>query len=123
MHELAVCQALVQQLEAVSAANGGGRVELARLRVGPLSGVEAALLRHAFPLASAGSIAEGAELVIETASVVVHCSECGARTDAAPNRMLCGACNSFRVRMVSGDEMMLESVELSAATAAPAEMV
>jgi hydrogenase nickel incorporation protein HypA/HybF len=123
MHELSICQALVQQLEGVSAANGGGAVELVRLRIGPLSGVEAALLRHAFPLASAGTIADGAELVIEAAPVVVHCNDCGARSEAASNRMLCGACNGYRVKMLSGDEMLLESVELSLADATPAEML
>jgi hydrogenase nickel incorporation protein HypA/HybF len=122
MHELAVCQALVQQLQSVSAANGGGAVELVRLRIGPLSGVEAPLLRRAFPLAAAGTIADGAELLIELAQVVVQCNECGARTDAAPNRMLCAACNGFKVRMVSGDEMLLESVELAIRDAAPAEI-
>jgi len=118
MHELSVCQALVQQLEAVSAANGRGRVELVRLRIGPLSGVEAQLLRHAFPIASAGTIADGAELAIETAPIIVQCKDCGASSEAAPNRMLCGPCNSFRVSMISGDEMLLESVELAAADAA-----
>jgi hydrogenase nickel incorporation protein HypA/HybF len=118
MHELAVCQALVQQLESVSAGNGGGAVELVRLRIGPLSGVEAALLRRAFPLAAAGTIAEGAELVIDAAPVIVRCTECGRQTEAAPNRMLCGACDSFRVRTVSGDEMLLESVELATRQAA-----
>lgn len=113
MHELSICQTLVQQLASVSAANGGGAIELIRLRVGPLSGVEAELLRRAFPLASAGTIAAGAELVIETAPVFVTCTQCGVRSEAAPNRILCGACNGFRVRVVSGNEMLLESVELA----------
>jgi hydrogenase nickel incorporation protein HypA/HybF len=123
MHELSVCQALVAQLKSVSAANGGGVVQLVRLRVGPLSGIEATLLRHAFPIASAGTIADGAQLVIDVAPVVVHCTECGARTDAAPNRMLCGACNGYRVRMISGDEMLLESVELAGPDTGPDEML
>lgn len=123
MHELSICQALVAQLESVSAANGGGAVELVRLRIGPLSGVEASLLRQAFPLAAAGTIAHDAGLVIEAAPVVVQCKECGARTEAAPNRMLCGACGGFRVRMTSGDEMLLESVELAAADATPVELL
>lgn len=123
MHELSVCQALVAQLESVSAANGGGAVELVRLRIGPLSGIEASLLRQAFPLAAAGTIAHHAELVIEAAPIVVQCKECGARTEAAPNRMLCGACGGFRVRMSSGDEMLLESVELAAADATPVELL
>jgi hydrogenase nickel incorporation protein HypA/HybF len=53
---------------------------------------------------------------------VVHCRDCGAHTKAAPNRMLCGACEGFRVRMTSGDEMLLESVELAVAYAAPVEV-
>lgn len=113
MHELSVCQALVQQLQAVSANNGGGRVALVRLRIGPLSGIEPALLQHAFPIAAAGSIAAGAELLIEQAAVTVRCSDCGEVTVAAVNRMLCAACSSFRVRLASGDEMLLESVELT----------
>lgn len=123
MHELAVCQALVQQLEQVAAANGGGRVELVRLRIGPLSGVEAELLRHAFPVASAGTVAEGAELAIESAAVTVQCNECGARSEVAPNRILCGTCSTYRVRMISGDEMLLESVELAAPEASAAQML
>jgi hydrogenase nickel incorporation protein HypA/HybF len=123
MHELSVCQALVQQLRDVSAANGGGRVELVRLRIGPLSGVEAALLRHAFPLAAAGSIADGAELVISTAALVVQCNDCGASGEATPNRMLCPACGGYRVRTVSGTEMLLESVELAMPADAGAEML
>lgn len=123
MHELAVCQALVQQLEEVSTANGGGRVELVRLRIGPLSGVEAELLRHAFPVASAGTAAEGAELAIEAAPVRVQCKDCGASSEAAPNRMLCGTCNGYRVRLLCGDEMLLESVELTPAEAPAAQML
>lgn len=123
MHELSVCQALVQQLESLSAANGRGAVEIVRLRIGPLSGVEAALLRHAFPIAAAGTVAAGAELLIEAAPVVVRCNECGIETPAAPNRMLCGACGGYRVRMVSGDEMLLESVELAAADTPSAEVL
>lgn len=122
MHELSLCQALVAQLESVSAANGGGAVELVRLRIGPLSGVEAPLLERAFPLAAAGTIAAGAELRIASAPLVVQCVACGAQTDALPNRMLCGSCGGFRVRTVSGDEMLLESVELAAPGPASAEM-
>lgn len=117
MHELSVCQALVSQLEAVSAQHGGGRVELVKLRIGPLSGIEASLLAQAFPIAAAGSVAEGAELEIQASPVEVECQACGSTGEAAPNRMLCPACGSYRVRTISGTEMLLESVELSAPVA------
>jgi hydrogenase nickel incorporation protein HypA/HybF len=113
MHELAVCQSLLEQVERIAADHGAERVERILLRIGPLSGVEAPLLRNAYPLAAAGTIAEGATLDIEPAPVRVHCVTCGAETDAAPNRLLCGACGDWHTRLVSGDEMLLANLELS----------
>jgi len=114
MHELSVCQALVRQLARVSAENGGGRVERALLRIGPLSGIEVPLLEQAFPIAAAGTVAQGAELAVERAPVRVACTDCSLETEAAVNRMVCGACGSYRCRLVSGDEMLLQTVELAA---------
>lgn len=113
MHELSVCLSLLEQVERVARENGAGSVEKILVTIGPLSGVEPELLRNAYPLAAAGTIAETAELEIEYAEVVVHCSECDAETTAAANRLVCGACGDYRTRLVSGDEMVLKRVELS----------
>ncbi|MCG6897921.1 MAG: hydrogenase maturation nickel metallochaperone HypA [Thiocapsa sp.] len=115
MHELSICQALLDQLGRIAAEQGAIRVERIVLRVGPLSGVEAPLLEHAYPLAAAGTVAEAAELVIEPAPIRVACSTCGAETDATPSRLLCGSCGSFKTRLISGDELLLASVELTLA--------
>jgi hydrogenase nickel incorporation protein HypA/HybF len=88
-------------------------VERIRLRLGPLSGVEAPLLGNAYAIAAAGTIAEGAVLDIEPAPVRVQCITCGAESEATPNRLLCGACGDWHTRLVSGDEMLLASLELS----------
>ena len=58
-------QALVKQVEDIAAARGAGQVVLIVIGVGPMSGVEAQLLRHAYPVASAGTVAENARLEIE----------------------------------------------------------
>ncbi|NEV63891.1 hydrogenase maturation nickel metallochaperone HypA [Thiorhodococcus minor] len=113
MHELSLCQALLDQVERVAKDHRATRVDRILLKVGPLSGVEPSLLKHAYPLAATGTIAEAAELVIEPAEVRVHCLDCGAETDAQPNRLLCGSCGSFKTRLVSGDEMLLANLELT----------
>ena len=113
MHELSICQALLDQVERIAVEHGASAVERILLRVGPLSGVEGPLLLHAYPLAAAGTIAENAELVIETAPVRVACNDCGAQTDATPNRLLCGDCGSYKTRLVSGDELLLANLELT----------
>jgi hydrogenase nickel incorporation protein HypA/HybF len=113
MHELSLCLALMEQVENIAREHRAGRVERIVLKLGPLSGAEAPLLEHAWPLAAAGTLAELAELVIESAPVMVHCSGCGADSKAVPNRLLCGHCGDYRTRLVSGDEMLLARVELS----------
>ena len=112
MHELSICNALVEQVERIAAENGAGRVARIELLIGPLSGIETDLLRRAYPLATAGTVAADAELVIETSDVVVRCSQCGSESSVAPNRLLCGACGDFRTRVVSGEEMILKRLEL-----------
>lgn len=113
MHELSVCLALMQQVERIAREHEAESIERVVLQVGPLSGVEAPLLERAWPLASTGTIAELAQLVIQTAPVSVRCTVCDAVSDVAPNRLLCSACGDFRTRLVSGDEMLLLSLELS----------
>ncbi len=112
MHELSVCLSLLREVERIARENKAGRVTRIAVTVGPLSGVEPDLLRNAYPLAVAGTVAEDADFQIEVAGIVVKCSQCGAESPAKPNRLLCGECGDFRTNLLSGDEMVLKSVEL-----------
>ena len=112
MHELAVCQSLLEEVKRVARENGASSVTRIVLKVGPLSGVEPDLLRNAYPLAAAGTIAEDAELDIEISGIIVSCTQCGGESPAVVNRLLCAHCGDYRTNLVSGDEMVLQSVEL-----------
>ena len=105
MHELSVCLSLLREVERIARENDAGRVTKIAVTVGPLSGVEP-------DLAVAGTIAEHAEFQIDVAGIVVKCSQCGAESAAKPNRLLCGECGDYRTNLVSGDEMVLKSLEL-----------
>jgi hydrogenase nickel incorporation protein HypA/HybF len=110
MHELAVCQALLAEVASVARRRGAPAVTDIHVGIGPLSGVEADLLRDAFPIAAAGTVAETATLYIRRTPVTVRCSECGKETEARANRLLCGNCGDWRTRLTSGDELLLERV-------------
>jgi hydrogenase nickel incorporation protein HypA/HybF len=112
MHEFAVCQEMLNQVTQIAAEQQASIVDSITLRIGPLSGVEGHLLTQAFPLAAAGTVAEGAKLIIESLPIRVHCKTCGAETEAKPNRLVCGQCGDYHTRLVSGDEMLLASLEL-----------
>jgi hydrogenase nickel incorporation protein HypA/HybF len=112
MHELAICQSLMDQIESIAAERNARCVTSIVVGMGPLSGVEAQLLKNAYPVASAGTIAEDAELIIEYLPIRVKCSQCGSESDALPNKLVCKHCGDWRTTLVSGDELLLMSVEL-----------
>lgn len=112
MHELSVCQGMLSQVSSIAAEHGARAVTSITVQLGPLSGVEPDLLVQAFSVASAGTIADGAELQLDSLPIRVHCEACGAETDASANRLLCAECGDWHTRLVSGDELLLASLEL-----------
>ena len=118
MHELAVCQALIDQVARIAHDRGACRVLSITVSVGALSGTEARLLEHAYPLAAAGTLGAGARLLVEIVPVKVRCRTCRSETEAAPNRLLCGECSGWQVDVVAGDELLLRRVEFEKAETA-----
>ncbi|MGD8630160.1 MAG: hydrogenase maturation nickel metallochaperone HypA [Gammaproteobacteria bacterium] len=112
MHELSICQALIEQVEALAREEDALQVVQVRVAIGPLSGVEPQLLQQAFQLARAGSIAATASLLIDPLPVRVSCRECGQETGAEVANLVCGNCGDWHTELVSGDEMLLTHVEL-----------
>lgn len=112
MHELTICQALIEQVEGVARARGSPRVLAMVVRLGPLSGVEPDQLRSAYSLCNAGTLAADAQLVLEQTHVRVRCLQCDAESDVTSNRLLCHKCGHWRVQVLTGEELLLVSVEL-----------
>jgi hydrogenase nickel incorporation protein HypA/HybF len=113
MHELAVCQGLLREVEAVARAHQAQNIICITVRVGPLSGVEPQLLQSAFPLTSAGTNAAQARLVIERAPVRVRCRSCARESEVPSARLVCAHCGQWRVELLSGAELHLTRVELT----------
>lgn len=118
MHELAICQALIDQVTVVAADNGAKAVNEITLEVGPLAGVVPDLLTNAFSVASAGTLAEGASLTVHAAPIRVWCRACQVESEAKVNRLICAECGDWRTELRSGDELLLRSVVLEDASPA-----
>lgn len=115
MHELAICQSLLREVERVAKAHDCGDVTAIIVAAGPLSGVEPPLLARAFSIARAGTVAEHASLEIETMPITVSCRACGIESPAEPNALICRRCGTWQVQLRSGDELLLKRVELAGA--------
>ncbi len=116
MHELSVCQSLLRQVESVARDNRATEVTEVHVSVGPLSGVEPPLLERAFTIARAGTVAAGAELILTTPGIRVHCHQCRQETAVTLPSLCCGACGHWQTRVLAGDELMLTSVALERPT-------
>lgn len=112
MHELSICQALVDEVARIAHEQRARRIVSVTVRIGPLSGVEPALLEGVYALASAGTPAADSRLVVERSSVRVRCLQCGAESQRQSTNLLCVACGHWRVQVIAGEELLLTSVEL-----------
>ena len=113
MHEVGLMQtALDMALEHMRNA-GAGHIHLVRLRVGALSGVVPDALRMAFAAAIPGTVAAGAELIVEEVSVRCRCEGCGHEYCPEDVVFLCSNCGAINSCIEAGRELELASLEVS----------
>lgn len=115
MHELSLCDDLLSQVVAIAAQHNAESVESITVNIGALAGVEPVLLESAFSMIRLGTVAEHAQLIMQTAPVIVLCRKCGTQSEVPTNRLLCKACQSHETTLISGDELILASVALNCA--------
>lgn len=108
MHELGLCEAIVERIEARA---GDRTVARVRIRVGRLHHVHPEAFEQSFAIAAAGGVAEDAVAELVMLPVRAHCADCGAETVADEHVLACSACGSIEVEITAGDELMLESIE------------
>lgn len=112
MHELAICQALIDRLERVADEHGASGIRTVTVQIGALSGVVPSLLENAFRVARTGTCARAAELHTETLEPTIRCRRCELESITPSNRLVCPACGARDAELISGDEMLLRQVEL-----------
>ena len=88
------------------------RVHRLHVKIGELSGVELDLLKTAFDTFRERTICEGAELLIDTVAACWACPSCK-RPVVRGAILRCDTCGR-PARMVEGDEIILERIEMEA---------
>ena len=112
MHELAIAQALVAELEAVRRREQAVRIVLCRVAVGALSGVDPRSLTDAFGVVAEESEVAGTALEVVRVPVCVRCNACGQQERVDGFTLRCLACGSDQVAVTAGRELHILSVAL-----------
>jgi hydrogenase nickel incorporation protein HypA/HybF len=110
VHEYSIVQSLMAHIEAHARQHQAVAVRRVTVRIGELSGVEPDLLQTAYDLLKERSLCAEAPLDITTVESRWECRQCG-RPVARGLVLRCDACGA-PARLVAGDEIVLERIEL-----------
>lgn len=108
MHEYSIIQSLIDSVERSVA--GKGTPHRIEVRIGELSGIDCDLLTTAYDVFRAGTICENATMTIDRVPVRWACPNCN--RDIAPNSVLqCTFCHE-PAQLTTGDEIILQRIEV-----------
>lgn len=112
MHELSLCESIIETLSAQTRRQGFSRVRQIWLEIGALANVEQDALRFAFEIVRENTVAATAELHIVTLPGRAWCTDC-AQTVAVDQLFdPCPLCGGYQWRLTSGNEMRIKEMEV-----------
>ncbi len=119
MHELSVTQSLLEIAIRHAQAAGAQRVTDLYLVIGQLSSIVDDSVSFYWDMVSQGTPAEGARLHFRRVPTQMRCQNCGASYAPSETELACPECCSTTVRVVAGEEFMLEAIDVDAAPLQP----
>ena len=109
MHEMSICRAIA---ETVNQHAAGRSVRAVQIKVGHFRQIVPDTLSFCWGLVGEASGLAGARLDVESVPATIRCHDCGSTTTLADPILICEACSSQNVELVSGREFLIESIEL-----------
>ena len=112
MHEMSLCESVLQVMEQNAAEQGYSKVKTVWLEIGGLSGVEVEAMRFGFDVVTRGSLADGAKLEIIETNGRARCIECAVTVTLNRRGDPCPGCGGFDMILEQGDELRLKELEV-----------
>jgi hydrogenase nickel incorporation protein HypA/HybF len=110
VHELSICDAIV----ATASRHAEGRsVTEVTVRIGHLRQVVPDALLFSWELLTDPTPLHGCALVIDQVPATVRCQECSAESTLDMPILVCSACGSFEVTLLTGEEFQIVSMEVA----------
>ena len=108
MHEAYIAQCLIEEVGKCLVP--GQRPQTVKVQLGRFSGVVPHALEFAFQALVPETRLAGTELEIIEVPLVVRCPICGRNGEQDLPVLLCEACGASQVEVISGRELLLESI-------------
>ncbi len=112
MHELAIMEETVAIACEQARQQHAQKILRLSMRIGQMSGVMPDALNFVFEAVTAGTLAEQAQLNIESVPVTCHCHECDRPFTPDDLFYECPRCGNLSVHLLTGKEIELKSLEV-----------
>ena len=112
MHETSLIRTLIAQVGELLADHDRSALRRVRIQIGPLSCVEPALLVSAWEQQCGSGAFPAATLEIDEVPLVACCDTCTAHFKPVHFQFRCPNCGSVETKVVSGDGVVLHSLEI-----------
>ena len=113
MHELSIAYNLVEIAGQSAAEAGATRVTVVHLRLGALSGVVRDALEFCYEVATADTLLQNSQLIVEELPVKVYCAVCQQEVElASVQSFRCPQCETPSGDIRQGRELEIESIEI-----------
>lgn len=109
MHELSICGAII---DTVSEHAKGQPIGQVNLSIGHFRQIVPDTLQYCWNIRTDGTDLDGCMLSIRSIAAVIVCGECATSTTLDDPILRCGSCGSSNATMTSGDEFVIESIDL-----------
>ncbi len=112
MHEMSLCEGVLQILQDHAESQGFERVRTVWLEIGGLSGVETEAMRFCFDAVMRDTLADKARLEIIELPGQAWCMQCAKNVQVRQRFDQCPDCGGYQLQVTGGDEMRIKELEV-----------
>jgi hydrogenase nickel incorporation protein HypA/HybF len=110
MHELSLCQELIEQVLREAGKNGLQKIDEIEVETGILKEVVPEIMLEAFKSVSRDTAAEGAKLILTNKEARAVCNVCKKEFSPKPDDYTCPTCKKADIDIKQGNEIILKSI-------------
>ncbi len=112
MHELSVTENLLSLAQEHARRAQASRVTDIHIVIGQLASIVDDSVQFYWDVISQGTLCQGAKLHFERIPAQLLCLECNTQYPIQSALTPCPQCNSYQVKVISGEQFWLESIEI-----------
>jgi len=112
MHELAIATELFKQVEKIIKDENLNRVISIKLKTGKFHQIVPEAFDFAMEVITKGTKVEGVKMIYNEVPITIKCNQCHIQNEVKDFYFVCEKCGLSDVEIISGNELMFESMEV-----------